>query len=232
MTKKAIVQGEIHIAQKDSRNLFDRKTEETEVLFVEGRSQTIQLDHSSVGYVLFLIGYLTLELLYQTFNLLDELLPSRNLWDIQDEAERQGLDVHSEIDAELHEMWAWIEGTGEKMLYIVAVIFVSYAIGLVIIDLPTFLIPNKLMPAIVIAGTPFVYSACAVFLIGDDSKRDEIMSRSIVEYSRQEGYSEVLVLCGDKHAAGISDRLEDRGWKVDMERSSHPLARFTRFVTE
>jgi len=89
---KAIVQGDFHASDTDLEWLLDRRTEETQAIFVEGRSDVIQLKKSR-RYYLFLMGIL----------LVLSLQPRR------DRKEIDGLPLHSDIDAEVHKIWELCE---------------------------------------------------------------------------------------------------------------------------
>lgn len=61
---KAVIRGDWHASKHDSRALFDREQNEIDVLYIEGRGDIIDIEDRGAPYVLFLIGYFSLELLY------------------------------------------------------------------------------------------------------------------------------------------------------------------------
>lgn len=230
MTPKAIVQGEIHTAQRDQQNLYDQRTEETDALFIEGRSDSIELEHKSAGYLIFLLGYVSLELFYLLTRSLGKTLPTTSEWSIRKAAKGEGWPIHTDIDAELHEMWEMTDREIRWVLYVVAAIMGAIALVQAIFDMSVLIFPDSLFPAVVIVLIPFVYSGFAVVLLGGDEQRDEIMSESIKRETEGQDYSEVLILCGDSHVEGITERLEESGWEVVPKRSTHPIAKVSRAI--
>lgn len=223
MTPRAFIQGENHASQSDARRLYEHCTAETDALFVEGRSNTIQLEHHTMGYIIFLIGYLTLEILYRAIELLGNYLPNRGEWSIKTAARGDGLAVNDEIDAELHEIWASLADWESLLLRVGAFAFILLAVMHGINESPSILVPERLLPALMVTGTPFLYTCATVFALGDSGVRDEVMAQAIIEQSTEQNYDEVLVLCGDKHVTGIKQHLESEGWDVEDKRSSYRL---------
>jgi len=219
MTRKAVVQGEFHASARDSKRLLDSATPRTEVVFVEGRSDTIQFRYHSVGYVLFLIGYLSMEIFYQTNDWLRRLLPGSK-WDLNEEATSRGLVVEDEIDAELDQVWHLADGLIRRILYVLTLLLVSY---LLLNSVLGGLVPGNLtkFTAVFMAwGIPFVFSGGVITLaVARKGKRDEIMSKSIIETAEQEDYEDMLILCGQLHAEGIHERLQEEGWDVEKQDS-------------
>lgn len=228
MTRKAIIQGEVHVAQRDYLSLLDRRTPDTEVLFIEGRSDQIELRYASVGYVLFLLGYLTMETVYQLSGLVNRVLPSRETLDTEDGTNLRGLEVDSEIDAELHEMWGLTTTRRRGLMYLALLTMLGFSAFHTIVFPQAAIVPDSLLSTVVAAGTPLLYTALGIFGLGNDGQRDQIMAEAINERSAHEDHTEVLVLCGDRHVPGIGERLRSMGWEVDDQRSSHPLARVAR----
>jgi hypothetical protein len=230
VTRKAIIQGEIHVAQRDRRSLLDRRTPDTDGLFIEGRSDQIKLEHASVGYVLFLLGYLSVEALYQLSGFVERLLPSRETLDIEDTAKQHGLEVDSEIDAELHEMWNLTTARRRGLMYIALLSMLCFSAFHPSIAPQAEFIPDTVLSTVVAAGTPLLYTALGIFGLGTDGQRDQIMAETIEDQSTANSHNEILVLCGDRHVPGISEHLRSMGWEVVDQRSSHPLARLTRLL--
>ena len=225
MTRKAIVQGEMHASPSDGKNLLRRDTSTANALFIEGRSATILLDSYTHGYILFLLGYLTLELIYLTSDWLREFVPGGG-WDVREEAECRGLAIEDEIDAELHEIWTLAEGKIRWILYFLAVTAVAFALLNPFIGSPALgVIPVGLTSVIIACLAPLGYSAGIVILaLAREGIRDDIMSKSILETADEEGYEDILVLCGQAHAEGIEQELENAGWDVERIDSTHPLS--------
>jgi len=230
VTRKAVVQGEFHASPRDARNLLNRDTSTADVLFVEGRSASIKLDSYTHGYVLFILGYLTLELVYLTSGWLRGLVPGGG-WDVKEEATKRGLVIEDEIDAELHEIWSLAEGKTRSRLYTVSIMAFSFALLNPFIGSPIFGIPVGFTSVIIACLVPLGFSAGVVILsLGRDGVRDDIMAESILETADEEGYEEILVLCGQAHAEGIEMELKEAGWDVECNDSTHPLTTAGRWI--
>lgn len=224
MTGKAVVHGDFHASTKDSKNLLDRDTTTIDALVLEGRSDSIQLNEHSVGYFLWLIGYFSLELIYVTSDWARRILPG-NGWDAREEAKSRDLVVEDEIDAELHEVWSLAKGPTRRRLYYLSLMLAAFVLINPFLGAPVFGIPEEFTSVLLAWLIPLGYSAGVVILaLARDGVRDDIMSESIVELSETKGYDEILVLCGQAHVAGISDRLEEEGWDVERKDSVHLLS--------
>lgn len=227
---KATIQGDWHGSPRDARALFDRRTEDIDALFVEGRSDVIRLEHHTMGYILFLIGYLSLEVIMRTFSWLHETAPGGEKWSIKDAGRDAGLDVNSEIDAELDEIWGLAQGRGRTVSYVITLLLFAFAVLTSMAGISAAGLPGSLASVIIAVASPFAFSALVIFLLARDDVRDEIMVKSIVDRCESEDHSKILVLCGDKHVSGISERLREEGWEVDDERSVHPLSSVSRIL--
>lgn len=230
MTRKAIIQGDWHASRRDSHTLLDRRTEDTDALSVEGRSDVIQFKYYTMGYILFLLGYLSFEVILRTSDWIHEIVPGGEEWSIEDAGRDAGLYVNSEIDAELDEVWELAEGRNRTALYGATIFIFAYAVWNSVNGDPSMGLPAGLTSVIIAVGSPFVFSGLVIFLLGRDGARDEIMAESIINSCEKEGHSEVLVLCGDKHVSGISERLRDEGWSVKDKRSVHPMSKLSRII--
>lgn len=230
VTRKAIIQGDWHGSQRDARALFDRRTENTDALFVEGRSDVIRLEYYTIGYILFLLGYLSLEVILRTSSWLHGIAPGGEEWAIEDAGRNAGLDVNSEIDAELDEVWELAEGRSRTVCYVITLLLFAFAVLSSMTSSSATGLPGGLASVIIAVSSPFVFSALIILLLARNDVRDEIMAESIIDSCKNEEYSHVLVLCGDKHVSGISERLREEGWAVDDERSIHPLSSVSRIL--
>lgn len=223
MRRKAIIQGEFHASNKDAKELLDRDTTESDAIFIEGRGDEIHLE-SSASYYLWLIGYLSLELIYTTSRWIRKTL-FNDRWEVKQKAESRGLAVEDEIDAELNDVWALADGTTRHRLYYLALLLMLFALIWPFFGEPLFGIPSGVTSVVLTWLIPIGYSAgVIIFCLAADGVRDEIMANSITEISRDEDYQEVLVLCGQEHVEGISKQLEKEGWDVRSCDSKHPLS--------
>ena len=223
MRRKAIVQGEFHVSNKDAKELLDRDTTASDAIFIEGRGDDVHLERSA-SYFLWLIGYLSLEIIYATSRWI-RLTLFRDRWDVREEAASRGLEVEDEIDAELNDVWTLAEGTARSRLYYLVLLLMLFTLVWPFFGESTFGIPVGVTSVILAWLIPLGYSAGVVIVcLGVDGVRDEIMANSITEISEKEDYREVLILCGQEHVEGISSLLEEQGWNVDQYDSVHPLS--------
>ena len=222
MGRKAIIQGDFHASNKDAKKLLSRDTTATDAIFIEGRGDNIHLQRSA-AYLLWLIGYLSLEIIYTTSNWIRETLFNDH-WEIRGAAISRGLAVEDEIDAELNEVWNLIHETARRQFYYLALLLMLFTLIWPFFGDPVLGIPAGFIAVILAWLIPIGYSAGVIFRLSSDGVRDEIMSNSISEISENEDYQEVLVLCGQEHVDGISNRLEEEGWEVHSYDSVHPLS--------
>jgi hypothetical protein len=151
---------------------------------------------------------------------------------VRGEAERRGLEIEDEIDAELHEVWSLAERKTQQRLYILSIIAFVFALLNPFISSPVFgIIPVGLVSVIIVCLVPLGYSAGIVILASARSNiRDDIMSESILETADEQGYDEILVLCGQAHTEGIKRKLESAGWEVKCNNSTHPLSTMSSWI--
>jgi hypothetical protein len=181
MTRRATIQGDWHASRRDAKTLLDRRTKETDALFVEGRSPVIQLEHHTIGYILFLIGYLSIEIIYGTSEWIYETVPGGGKWSVEEAGREVGLDVDSEIDAELHEIWSLAEGKWRSAFYGLTLLMFAYAVWNSVAGNSALGIPSGLPSVIIAVGVPLAFSGLVVVFLGKNGVRDEIMVRSIID---------------------------------------------------
>lgn len=104
MGKHAVVRGEVHISDTDRQALFDRDLSNYEAVYMEGRSDTIQLHKNTSRYFLFLLGYFTLDLGYSLVRPLQSKFGSDE-YNVKKVARSKGLDFDGEIDLEIHQIY-------------------------------------------------------------------------------------------------------------------------------
>ena len=238
MSKKAVIQGEIHIFPTDRRSLMDRETDQFQALYCEGRSETISPHHHRNRYNFYVIGVLTLYLLYGTFSHIYSKLPLISGYDIEAQARDEGLLFDDNIDLEIHEifdsyntqtvnftlvgliiLWAF------EFIYSFQVDTLSFVIpSLVSISTP---IPIWMLPLVFGVLLPFVYFSLLVSY-GNSGDRDETMARSIIEKCDEREHDSILILVGDKHVEPISEELDEEGWEIKKQRTNNIIARIKR----
>jgi len=218
VTRKALVHGDFHASTKDAKSLLNRDTRSTDAVFIEGRSDTIKVENYSAGYILWLIGYLSLELIYATSAWIRRVLPGGD-FDVREEARSRGIAVEDEIDAELHEVWSLAEPTRRRYLYYHSLLVAAYVL--------TYPLYGSIGVTLVLLAwlIPLGYSAgVLIFGVAHDGLRDDIMSESVVDIAEREDYEEVLVFCGQSHVEGITEQLLEEGWDVEYQDSTHFLS--------
>jgi hypothetical protein len=208
VTREAIIQGEVHGLGNDVEELLGRRTDETDMLFVEGRSDSelCEAKNLSVGYIFLLIGYL----------MATRFQPAGSL---EEKVKKTDLKYDDEIDAELPQIW---EIADKK------VVVSTFLVLLILFYL--FAQHSILLGILWIILSPSVFSA--PILVVANGEREEEMAESIHRESQKQGFEEVLVLCGDSHVLGIKENLESKGWKIDEKRSTCWIARGRRWVAK
>jgi hypothetical protein len=129
-------------------------------------------------------------------------------------AEANGLGLHC-VDGELDEILSLTKPHERGLAY-------GGFTGFLIASVITAVVlsgPILVVPLLGILLSPFVFLALIALILGHREARDEFMANEIIRVCEREGYSEVLVLCGDNHVSGISRRLRKTGWDVDSERT-------------
>jgi len=238
VSKKAVIQGETHILPTDRKSLMDRETDQFQALYCEGRSETISPHHHRNRYNLYVIGVLTLYLLYGTFSHIYSKLPLISGYDIEAQAKDEGLLFDDNIDLEIHEIFdsyntqtVNITLVGLIILWTLEFIYsfqvdtISFVIpSLVSISTP---IPIWMLPLVFGVLLPFVYFSLLVSY-GNSGDRDEMMARSIIEKCDERDHDSILILVGDKHVEPISEKLDEEGWEIKKQRTNNIIARVKR----
>ncbi|MDB2225627.1 hypothetical protein PM023_13200 [Halorubrum ezzemoulense] len=230
MTKRIVVQGEFHTSPSDARELI-ADNPDAEVLFIEGRSDTIDITDRTVGYAFFLLGYLQIRLLYTTVSWLQQKRGTE--FDIESEANDAGLDSYCDIDLELDECYHESAGGARKLAFGVSLCtLIAGALfpvwnGFISTPLPTS------TGLILFAVAPFLYFyAVIAVILHQENVRDTAMAKSVVQHTRDGQYDSVLLLVGDSHVSGIESYLNGAGWDVTAHRSQHRLMRLNRWIFE
>lgn len=235
MGKHAVVRGEFHISDTDRQALFDRDLSDYEAVYMEGRSNTIQLHENTSSYYLFLLGYFTLDLGYSLVRPLQSKLGSDE-YNVKKEAIDRGLEFEDEIDLEIHQIYDSYDTKYKKWLphtSILPVIFTglySLFIETISVICLSITIPSWFLTVIFAVLTPFIFMSM-LMETSSVSDRDERMASQIESKSTDQGHDRILVLVGDKHVNPVSDELEEAGWDVEPERSEHWIPRLSRLLS-
>jgi hypothetical protein len=236
MGKQAVVRGEIHLSTIDRKALLNRDLGSFDALYRERMPDEFRLQNPTIGYVSFLIGYLSLEFIYLTSSMLRRWICPLWGYDIEAVARQNGLDVRSETDLEFRTLYETVD---DEIVYgflglFVTLISLTFWVGLAGLSIHVPLLDVQvpfwiLSPITLVLFPPGFFSL--VLLFGVNRERDEKMSSVIDAESRSLGHDRILVLVGDVHVDRIRIELEALGWEVTTERSSHPIPRLTRLLT-
>jgi hypothetical protein len=236
MGKHAVVRGEVHTSDTDRQALFDRDLSDYEAVYMEGRSDTIQLHKKTSSYNLFLLGYFTLDLGYSLVRPLQSRFGSDE-YNVKKEARNRGLKFENEIDLEIHQIYDSYDSKYKKLLPYFSILplmmtglYAFYQDTISIFCTPV-AIPSWLLSVVFAIFTPFIFMSM-LMRINNGSDRDERMANQIESKSAEQGHDSILVLVGDKHVDPISDELDEHGWDVEPERSEHWLSQLSRLWTD
>lgn len=238
MSKKAVIQGEVHIFPTDRKSLMNRDTDEYQALYQEGRDETITPHHQQNRYHLYLIGALTLYLGYGIISYIYTNLPLNSGFDIEAQAKEAGLDFDDEIDLTIHEIFdSYNTQTVNRLLSGLIILFAllflntfaSDTISVDVLGIISVSTPIPMwMPTLFFAVLlPFVYFSLLVSY-ANSGERDVKMASSIIRKCDERGHDSVLILVGDKHVEPIGEKLEEKGWKVEKERTNNKIAKIKR----
>jgi hypothetical protein len=228
MGKHAVVRGEVHISNIDRQAMFNRNLNEYEAVYMEGRSDTIQLHKNTSCYYLFLLGYFTLDLGYSLVRPLQSRFGSEE-YNVKKEAKDRGLEFDGEIDLEIHEIYESCNPAIRKWLPVVIILIFFCAL------ISAFLGNKKdvywfslLLVALFI---PFLYLGVSTSVSGDKDREKEMVDNIETKTNSRE-QNKILILVGDSHVNPISDALEEKGWNVVREYSEHPYPKLKRRLSK
>lgn len=242
MSKKAVIQGEIHIFPTDRKSLMNRDTDQYQALYQEGRDETITPHHQQNRYHLYLIGALTLYLGYGIISYIYTKFPLNSGFDIKAQAKDAGLDFDDEIDLTIHEIFdSYNTQTVNRLLsglIAVLVLLFLYTLvndtvsvgvpGIISVSTP---IPMWMLTLVFAVLLPFAYFSSLVSY-ANSGERDIKMASSIMRKCDERGHDSILILVGDKHVEPIGEKLEENGWEVKKERTNNRIAKIKRRLTQ
>ena len=238
MSKKAIIQGEFHISPTDRKSLMNRQTSQFQALYCEGRDEKISPHHQHNRYNLFVIGILTLYLIYGTVNYIYSNIPLNTGYDIESHAKQAGLDFDDRIDLEIHEIFDSFDTQTVNLVLIslsgLLLLMVAYSIQVdtiprINLDIVEIVIhiPIRFITLIFAILFPFLYSSLLIsYAYSGD--REEKMVRSISKKCDEQGHDSVLILVGDSHVEPVGEKLAKNGWEVEKNRSNNIFAQINR----
>lgn len=226
---KAVIRGDFHASKRDSRALFDRDHDAYDVLYIEGRGDTIDTEGPGAPFYLFLMGAFSFRLLYSLVDWVYQYLPGGI--NIRDRAESVGWEVESNIDADLREMFEETDEVIAQRLLVLTVTLAVFAFVTAATGASSFGIPAGVTSTLLVLLLPSGYFGVLLSIGSDDPYyRDKQMVDSVVGHSESADANSVILFVGDRHVPVLADLLEEAGWDVFPERSTHPIARLYRIV--
>lgn len=223
MTRSAVVQGENHLNNRDVRTLLSDEFQ-SDILYIEGRSNENIVSFWPIDYFLFLTGALTL---YAGYSLQSNFLRLVGReFNIKREAHRRDIDTYSNIDLELPEIYERISANGRTSSLVVAVL-VALLSAILLIQNSLFEI---IIGAIGCTSVPFIHFSVIITQVLPKSVRDQSMGDSIIQHAEDNEHHDVIVLVGDQHVEGIASHLENEGWYVTRRESNDSTMRIQRRI--
>lgn len=224
---KAVIQGEAHFSSKDRQTLMEMDITPFQAVFREGSDHHFFERKLTVGYTLFVVGYILYGATYGRFYRSSEAF------------EKKVLDADTpfyKIDADAPTIYEMIPRWNRTILLIGAPIFTFFFIGFSVVGLSAafnFLGVSFPVWASVTGAMFFLLTYGLVWplmffllLIGETmDARDEHMANNILRKSDESGYEQVLVSCGDGHRDGLSTRLKNHGWDTDPRPTKSRIGR-------
>lgn len=221
MAKSALIQGENHLNSRDIEKLINNNSQ-SDILYLEGRTNEDVISFWPVDYFLFLIGGFTLYIAYETKREVSTL--ANNYFNMEKEAQKRGIDTYSTIDLELPTIYEHISILG-RILSLVATLAVMVAC-LALLFLPS--IGSTIIGLIGLFLVPFIHFTIIVTLILPEEIRDKAMGEAVLQHAEEHSHDDVLVLVGDRHVQGVASRLEKEGWNVTAQQSNDSVMRIQR----
>lgn len=229
--KRAIIQGENHLNPKDAKRLLE-DSDQAEILYVEGRNNEDVFSYWPPSYLLYFVGTLLISLFYRSASLIKE--NTNIFFDEKREARRRGLEVYSDIDLTLKEMYDEVSTRARYRYLSVTTVYSFYPVALLLnyIENPIPSIPMELVGLFFLLTVPFVYFALIICRVLPRSDiRNQKMAESITEQTEKRGYDSVLVLVGDAHVPVVASHLRDLGWAVNDRQSSDSTMKAWRILS-
>jgi hypothetical protein len=213
---KAILQGEFHTSSRDRESLDSRISGEVDALFIEQRNDSFRPDHWTIGYIAFVLGALSIFWVQAKLN------------DGPDPSENSRIPVHDRIDTPIPKLYSilprsWKLGFGaiSFAIFLGGVLTPEFHLGFLGAGSVLNTIYSMISKLAMTVGAPLIFS---FLLISSEEKylgrRDRDMAESITAVSRENGYSKVVVSCGNAHLESLKELLEQSGWEVKVYESN------------
>ena len=216
MSREATVQGEFHASGRDARALIEGDDLEAyDAVLVEGRSPTLVVRDLTLGYAVFLVGYVTL--MWVQAAVARARGRVRAGATLRVAADRADADFHDRIDADTATVYGMVPPTARRLAG-------AWLLGLLALAVVTGV--NRPLLVVLSCSVPYIYTSVAVVfvkIVGDG--RAAHMADRVDAIAERRSYDRVAVLCGDAHRDAVGEALERREWSVTTRRTRHPLGR-------
>lgn len=215
---RAIIHGETHNARSDKKEILGLELDEFDSVFVEHREENFQLSYSPL-FLFFSLGYfMHTRLLLPLVDLLSWFYETLKVWKTAEDLDsnnfnkkvkQANLEWEENIDAGIKDFYE-LMGFERYIALIFTLLIGTWT-----------LIDRRFFTPILVLSTPLIYLAISAVLLNKRGERDEYMANEIVDRSKENNYTSILVICGDRHVKGISNILTDKGWDVKTKRSKN-----------
>ncbi|WP_302080137.1 hypothetical protein [Salinibaculum rarum] len=202
------IQGEVHGSEEDKEAILTHGLESFDCLLIEGRKPEIEIQNLTIGYSIFIIGYVLGSWIQST-------IETESGVDLQEEAENADIEYNDQIDADIPTMYQMVPERLKQVIGLILLLLIPVAIIGV----------NRLVLVLYISTIPLLYTGLVdnVGIRFAGGKRNQYMANEIVRIADRENYDEAIVLCGQSHLYGLTDELESRGHEVTSHDSNHWL---------
>jgi len=222
---RTIVKGEIHSSRKDKEALVQMDLSQFDAVFQEGYEKSGAEARLSAGLALFRIGRLVMK------TTIGRIYYDRE--DVKEWVRESRTPFHDEIDAPISEHYRLVPRWKRILMLafspVVALVVPGLVVGVVQSIAPVLIISEiRLAVGLVLAFVlGFLWAMFYFMMVAGEAFeiRDDIMSESIIDTVESQGYSTVLVSCGEKHREGIAGDLREEGWEVEERATSSSLGK-------
>ena len=216
MPREATVQGEFHASGRDARALAEGDDLEAyDAVLVEGRSPTLVVRDLTLGYAVFLVGYVTLMWVQAAVARARGRIRAGAT--LRTAADRADAAFHDRIDADTATVYEMVPPTARRLAgaWLLGLLALAVVAGV-----------NRPLLVVLSCSVPYLYTTIAVVFVkiaGDG--RAAHMADRVDAIAEKRSYDRVAVLCGDAHRDAVGEALERREWSVTTRRTRHPLGR-------
>lgn len=225
--EEAVIQGETHFSSNDRQALMELDLSSFHAVFREDSVHHFFERKLTIGYTLFVIGYILYGATFGRFYHSPE--------DFEKKVRDADIPFYK-IDADAPTIYEMTSRKNRIFLIIGSPFIALFTTGFLLVGLGRVLnVFGVTLPAWVsiLGGLIFLFTFGLVWplvyfiLVIDETmdERDEYMANRILEHSAENGFEHILVSCGDAHRKGISNRLKVHGWVTDPRPTKSRIGR-------